>query len=72
MNDNAAMLDRNINPIIIARIPTTILIGENPVNIIAIPKNIKLIPMIMDIVATPKTGKIRKINPKSIDIIPAI
>ncbi len=66
------MLDTNINPIIIARIPITILIAVNPDSINIIPRNIKLIPTRMDTAAVPKIGKIIKINPKITDNIPDI
>jgi hypothetical protein len=72
MNDNAAMLVRNITPIMMARIPIMILKAVNPVRIIAIPKNIRLNPMKIDTVAVPKTGKIRKINPKIMASIPDV
>ena len=38
------MLARNINPTIMTKIPTTILIDEKLDRITAIPKNTKLIP----------------------------
>lgn len=72
MNDNAVMLNMNTIPTIMARIPIIILTAENPDSINAIPKNTKLNPIKMDNVAVLKTGKIIKINPKSIDNIPAI
>ena len=72
MNDNAEMLNTNTSPTIMVRIPIIILTAENPDIINAIPKNTKLNPIIMDNAAVLKTGKIIKINPKSIDNIPDI
>ena len=64
------MLNANINPIIMDRIPIAILDAVNPVNINAIPRKIKLIPMKRDNAAVVKTGQIIKINPKIMDNIP--
>ena len=71
-NDNAAMLDANINPTIMAIIPTTIFIPLNPASINAIPKKIRLIPMKIETNAVLKIGQIIKINPKIMDNIPDI
>lgn len=71
MNDNASMLNMNISPTIMARIPIMILNAVNPDTTNAIPKNTKLNPMNMDNVAVLSTGQIIKINPKIIDNIPA-
>lgn len=71
MNDNASMLNMNISPTIMARIPIMILDAVNPDTTNAIPKNTKLNPMNMDNVAVLSTGQIIKINPKIIDNIPA-
>ena len=64
------MLNANINPIIMDRIPIAILDVVNPANINAIPRKIKLIPIKMDNAAVVKTGQIIKINPKIMDNIP--
>ena len=66
------MLNANINPKIIARIPIIILNAVNPEIIKAIPKKTKLTPMRTDNAAELKIGKIIKINPKITDSIPAI
>ena len=71
MNDNASMLNMNISPTIMARIPIMILNAVNQDTTNAIPKNTKLNPMNMDNVAVLSTGQIIKINPKIIDNIPA-
>lgn len=71
MNDNASMLNMNLSPTIMARIPIMILNAVNPDTTNAIPKNTKLNPMNMDNVAVLSTGQIIKINPKIIDNIPA-
>ncbi len=49
-----------------------ILTVEKLINIAAIPRNIKLNPIKTDTNAVLKIGKIIKINPKTIDNIPAI
>ena len=64
------MLNANINPIIMDRIPIAILDAVNPASINAIPRKIKLIPMKRDNAAVVKTGQIIKINPKIMDNIP--
>ena len=66
------MLNANINPNIIARIPTIILKAENPDIINAIPKTTKLAPIRIDNAAELKIGKIIKNNPKIMDNIPDI
>ena len=72
MNDNAVMLNTNISPTRIARIPTMILTAENSDSMTAIPKNTKLNPIKMDKNAVLKIGQIKKINPKIIDNNPDI
>ena len=66
------MLNTNTNPIIMDRIPITVLTAVNPVSITAIPKNTKLNPIRTETAAVPKTGKIIKINPKITVNIPDI
>ena len=66
------MLNTNISPIRMARIPTTIFAALNPDSIEAIPKNTKLNPITMDKNAVLKIGQIIKINPKIIDNNPDI
>ena len=72
MNDNASMLNMNISPTIMARIPIMILNAVNPDTTNAIPKNTKLNPMNMDNVAVLSTGQIIKINPKLLIIFPLV
>ena len=56
MNDNDSMLNMNISPTIMARIPIMILNAVNQDTTNAIPKNTKLNPMNMDNVAVLSTG----------------
>ena len=72
MNDNASMLNMNISPTIMARIPIMILNAVNPDTINAIPKNTKLNPINMDKVTVLSTGQIIKINPKLLIIFPLV
>lgn len=64
------MLNMNNKPNSMARIPTMIFNAENSVSIDAIPKNNKLTPIMIDTNPELRIGKIIKINPKIIDIIP--
>ena len=66
------MLNMNIKPHMMARIPITIFTAEKSISIDAIPKNSKLIPIKTDTNPVLKIGKIIKINPKIIDNIPDI
>ena len=72
MNDNASMLNMNISPTIMARIPIMILNAVNPDTTNAIPKNTKLNPIKMDSVAVLSTGQTIKINPKLLIIFPLV
>ena len=67
---NAAMLNVNANPTIIARIPIIILNAVNPLNINTIPRNTKLNPIRTVNATELKIGQIIKINPKIMANIP--
>ena len=66
------MFNKNTNPNMMAITPTRTFSASSPLNINVIPKTNKLSPRVKDTAAVLKIGKIIKINPKIMDIIPYI